>query len=240
MDISIVIPAYNELDNLLMLLDHLETLVLNASYNVEVIVVDDGSTDGSGRVMREQCHSRKWLSYIAHDTNQGMGAALKTGTAQASHSLLVWLMADLSDNLDDSGPMREKLISGVDLVLASRAMEGGSYGDLFGLKALGSYLFSQCTKKMLRLSVSDLTNAFRAFHVKLLDDISLERNDFGISPEMVIKVALQGKKIEEIPTLYKYRHHGKSNFKLLHMGLVYTSLLFRGWLSRTASRGLLL
>jgi dolichol-phosphate mannosyltransferase len=229
MNLSIVIPAFNERENLPGLLDDLERLRASAPCDVEVVVVDDGSTDGTADLLRAERERRSWLRPLASVGNGGMGAALKRGTAASSHPLVAWVMADRSDRLDDLWAMREKLLRGADLVVASRAMDGGSYGDLVGPKSLGSRCFSGAARALLRLPVHDSTNAFRAFRRTLLERVSLARDDFAISPEMVFAAVRLGMRVAEVPTVYSFRDHGMSQFALLRMGLAYARLALRSW-----------
>jgi dolichol-phosphate mannosyltransferase len=233
-DVSIVVPAYNERENLPGLLDDLERFVLTAPVGVEVLVVDDGSTDGTAELVRRETERRPWLSLVAGPTNRGMGAALKLGVSRARHPLVAWVMADRSDRLADIWEMRRRLIDGADLVVASRAIHGASYGELGGGKALGSRAFSLFARWLLRLPVHDSTNAFRAFRRSLLDEITLSHNDFAISPELVIKATMHGRRVEETPTVYAFRRRGSSTFSVFRMGLTYLHLALRAWLARLA------
>lgn len=221
MDLSIIIPAFNEAENLPGLLDELALFVDKAPCRVEVIVVDDGSGDDTGRLIGERAAPCSWLRPLANPGPHGMGAALKLGTAEAVYPLVAWVMGDKSDNLADLWLMRERLIDGASLVVASRAAAGGSYGNLIGLKEMGSRGFSLVASTLLGLPVRDITNAFRAFRKEDFATIDLRRNDFAISPEQVVSAARKGLHIEEVPTTYYYRQKGLSSFKIFKMGLIY-------------------
>jgi len=232
MDLSIVIPAYNESENILTLLNDLEKLVEHAPCRIQVLVVDDGSQDGTWEIVNREMSRRSWLVALRNSTNQGMGSALKLGTVKAKYLFLAWIMADRTDRLEDIWSMYDKLVNGADLVVASRAIQGGSYGDLVSLKAWGSRLFSSLARWVLNLPVHDSTNAFRVFRRSLFEELHLERDDFAISPEMVFKAVAGGKRVEEVPTVYFFRMHGMSNFSILHMSLVYLRLVFTHWIDR--------
>lgn len=227
MDISLVIPAYNESDNLPELLVSVEQLVLSAACAVEVIVVNDGSTDATGELLTREQQQRPWLTVVTAETNHGMGAALLQGTAHAANPIIVWVMADCSDRLEDVWEMRRKVMDGADLVIASRAATGGDYGELRGMKSWGSHSYSTFTRLLLDLPVHDITNAFRAFRRSLVDELELKATDFSISPEMAIKARANGKRVEEVPTVYSFRKKGLSNFAVLRMGMIYLRLTLR-------------
>ena len=232
MDVSLVVPAYNEAGNLPALLDDLERLVSEAPCAVEVIVVDDGSTDGTGPLIRDHAARRPWLRAADNGGNLGMGATLLHGTSMATHPLVGWVMADRSDRLSDLWEMRRRLLAGADLVVASRAAAGGSYGTLVGVKSLGSRGFSAFARRLLGLPVHDATNAFRMFRRELTDNLALRRRDFAISPEMVFRAVAAGRRVEEVPTVYAFRQHGMSDFALLRMGWAYLTLALRARLGR--------
>ncbi len=234
MDVSIVIPAYNEQQNLPALLDDIERLVLTAPCGVEVLVVDDGSTDQTAELVRRGAETRPWLSLVVNPGNRGMGAALKHGTQHARQPMVVWVMADRSDRLEDIWEMRRRLMDGADLVVASRAMHGGSYGEFKGLKPLGSRLFSLFAKIVLGLPVNDCTNAFRAFRRERFAELTLLHDDFAVSPELVFQGHLHGWRVDQVPTMYFYRQGGSSNFHLLRMGWRYLTLTIRLLLARIA------
>jgi len=231
-NLSIVVPAYNEHENLLPLLEHLEKFVMMAPCQVEVIVVDDGSTDDTRARLETQSEQRPWLTPVSMLENGGMGAALKVGSARAHYPLVAWVMADRSDHLDDLLQMREHLLAGADLVVASRAAHGGNYGELGSVKAFGSRAFSAFARLMLGLPIYDSTNAYRIFRKELLDELELERDDFAISPEMVFAANARKKRIEQVPTTYSFRRRGVSNFKILRMGMIYLRLTIRAFLAR--------
>lgn len=84
---------------------------------------------------------------------------------------------------------------------------------------------------LLSLPVHDSTNAFRAFRRPLLDELLLQHDDFAISPEMVFQATAANKRIEEVPTVYTFRHRGQSNFSVVRMGWLYLRIALRTWLA---------
>jgi glycosyltransferase involved in cell wall biosynthesis len=230
-DLSIVIPVFNERDNLPHLLADMAKLAADAPCGIEVLAVNDGSTDGTGALLDEQKSAYPWLR-VLHQPNRGMGAALKAGTAAARHPLVAWVMADRSDHLNDLWTMRERLLAGADLVIASRAAAGGSYGELRGIKATCSRAFSLFAELLLRLPVSDCTNAFRAFRQSAFVTLDLRRNDFAISPELVFQAHARGWRVEQTPTVYSFRRRGISNFRVVRMGTIYLRLALTAFAAR--------
>ena len=236
MDLTIIIPAFNEADSLSLLLKRLAEVLEHLPCRSEVIVIDDGSTDGTKPLLLREESRTEWLRVLTWDKNLGMGAALKHGTSRAAYPIVAWVMADRADRLGDLLPMRQRILDGADLVVASRAATSGSYGDFVGPKAVGSRSYSWCASRLLGIPIHDLTNAFRAFRREAYDRLVLSRNDFAISPEMVFRASALGLRIEEIPTVYSYRKKGMSNFRVLQMGLVYGGMALRAWARRRSRK----
>jgi hypothetical protein len=108
---------------------------------------------------------------------------------------------------------------------------------LVGAKAWGSRLFSRLADRLLRLSISDSTNAFRAFRRDLFEELPLSRDDFAISLEMVLQCNALGRRIEQTPTSYTVRRRGVAHFPAFRMGALYLYLTFRAWAARRTRRG---
>lgn len=230
MDISIVIPAYNEQDNLPILLENLLNLKLK---NFEIIVVNDNSTDKTALIA--DSHSKKYYHIrVLHRQKgiNGMGAALKDGTKIANGRYVVWVMGDNSDDLTTIPMFIEKLRnSNCDIVFGSRYIEGGSIGDMGLSKAMLSSGYTSIARLIFNFNVHDITNAFRAFKKGIFNNLRLEANNFAISPEFAIKAHLKGYKLCEVPTKYRNRKIGQTKFKFIKMGIAYCRL-FKYWFAK--------
>jgi len=225
MEISIIIPAHNEQDNLPKLLNG--TLKLKASLgSFETILVDDNSTDNTGAIADR--YAKKYRSTrVLHrgKGKKGMGAALKEGTNIAKGRFIVWVMGDNSDDLSTIPKFIKQLRNNADIVFGSRYIKGGSSSNLEAYKATLSKNYTKIIQILFGIKVHDITNAFRAFKKEAYNQIRLESDDFAISPELAIKAHLKGFKLEEVPTTYKDRQAGKPKFKILKMGISYFKLL---------------
>lgn len=230
--LSIVIPVYNEVGNLPVLLDSLRQWRDKHAIDLEVIAVDDGSDDDSAAILHELAGKWSALRVLMHEHNRGIGATLLNGSRAARGKYIIWLMADRSDRFDDILQLRAKLDQGYDLVIASRAMRGGDYGELGRVKSFFSHAYSQTARMLFGIPAHDITNAFRGMKPALLAALDLRSRDFTISPEMVIKAHRLDARITEIPTVYRYRREGASNFHMLKMGWHYSRLLLLRLLPR--------
>lgn len=218
-------PAYNEEENLPVVFRRISEKKQQFAWDCEFIIVNDGSSDRTPKIAGQMAKEFSWVRVIHRKKGiNGMGAALKDGTKAASSNIIVWIMADLSDDLNGINIFLKKIEEeNSDLVFASRFIEGGSPGDTFPIKALASFTYTFVTKVLFGIKVHDITNAFRAF-TKEVSFINLESNDFAISPEQAIKAHLKGFVLAEIPTIYKDRVAGEPKFQFLKMGLRYVRL----------------
>jgi dolichol-phosphate mannosyltransferase len=225
-DLSFVIPANNEEENLALLLDRLLAFLEEQGCRYEILVVNDGSRDRTGTIA-DAYAARNERVRVLHNPGepQGMGYALKWGTREARAPVVVWLMGDLSDDLGTIQAIRDKIDAGFDLVVASRFMPGGSSGDLDPLKSFltRTYSFGMC--RLFGVPIHDMNNAFRGFRREIFSELRLSSEDFAISPEFVIKAWRAGWRIGEVPTVYANRKRGKNKFRVLRMMYRYSLLL---------------
>ncbi|MFH0863357.1 MAG: glycosyltransferase [Candidatus Altiarchaeota archaeon] len=221
--LSVVVPAYNEEDNLHPLVnDILEALGDGPS---EIILVDDNSSDGTADLCDNLAASNPRISCIhRRKGDNGMGYALIEGSRAAKGEYVVWVMADRSDNLVSIREIVKKLDEGFDMVVASRYMSGGSRGELGIDKAMYGSTYTKLARLIFGLPIHDATNAYRGFRRKILEKAKIESGDFAISPEFAIKAHLAGFRLSEVPTTYFDRRAGQPKFNMLRMGLRYVSL----------------
>jgi len=224
MNVSIVTPVHNEQGNISKLLDDLIKLKRRLK-NFEIIVVDDNSSDKTGLIAHYYSKKYKNIKVLhrSKDVN-GMGAALKDGTKAAKGKYIVWVMGDNSDDAATIPKLTEKLKNSYDMVFGSRYMKGGSRGDSNLFKAMLSAGYTFVARLIFGIKVHDITNPFRAFKKEIFGRITLECNDFAISPEFSIKSHLRGYKLAEVPTTYRNRKTGQSKFKIMKMGIAYCKL----------------
>ncbi|MEK6967388.1 MAG: glycosyltransferase family 2 protein, partial [Nanoarchaeota archaeon] len=167
---SIVIPAYNEEKNIGKLLKNIIKISKKEKWkNFEIIVVNDNSKDATKKVIQSLKKKNKQIFRIDRvKGNNGMGYSLIEGTKAARGELILWTMADLSDDVNAYGRMIEGIKSNrYDMIFGSRFVKGGSSGDITPYKAFLSRIFSLCSRLLHGVKVNDLTNAFRAFRKEI-------------------------------------------------------------------------
>lgn len=221
MKVSIVVPAHNEEENLPALMKAL--IPIKAKFkDAEIILVDDHSTDATPRIVDDFAKKYSFVKAL-HRRNgvRGMGNTLKDGTWAAKGDIVVWTMADLSDDPDVIPKFVEKINGGADMVLGSRRIKGGSTGNQPFLKSFFSWGFAFASRLFVGVNVREVTNAFRAFRKEVFEKIPLQYGDFGISPEFTLKAHIAGYRIEEVPASYADRKKGVAQFKLFKMARRY-------------------
>ena len=235
MKISIVVPAYNEEKNLPILIKNLQNIIKKNNLDAQIVLVDDNSNDSTPKIC--DFFQRKYYNILTIHRigNRGMGNALLEGTNKANGDVIIWVMADMSDDLNTIPKFLEKIEKEYDLVLGSRYMKGGSSGDLSFFKAFVSGGFTKLSRLFLGINVHDITNAFRAFKKEMFNSIKLESNDFAISPEFALKCHLAGFKLGEVPTKYSNRKKGATKFKMFKMSIRYLTVFLSIFLQKLTS-----
>jgi len=222
-------PTFNEEKIIEKSINNLSDFLERKKIDYEILIVDDKSKDKTIEIVNKISKKNKKIILFIRKEKPGFGFSLIDGTKKASGEIVIWTMADLSDDLETIPKMIKKIQDGADMVIASRNMPGGSRGDQNKLKAIGSTIFSRLAKILFLLPIYDITNAFRAFKKEMIYTISLENNNFAISPEFAIKAHKKGYRLAEVPTTYNERKVGEAKTKLFKMGTFYYKMLFRYW-----------
>ncbi|MFH1788868.1 MAG: polyprenol monophosphomannose synthase [Candidatus Altiarchaeota archaeon] len=213
-DLSIIVPAHNEEENLAKLMAEIRNTLGDDGY--EVIIVNDNSTDGTKKVLEELAGKYPQLKPIHRTPPQGVGHTLRTGFAAASGDIIVTMDADLSHDPNDIPRLIEKLNEGYDIVLGSRYMEGGEIENTLSRKII-SKSFSVFTK-ILGLHVKDATTGFRAHKRLVLEALKLSSVGFEIHIEIPMKAGKKGYWVAEVPIIYHERYAGESKLNYAKEG----------------------
>lgn len=220
MKVSLVIPCFNEEEVLLDLFSALNKLapLLAKNYETEVILVDDGSQDKTNELLLDYAQQRKNVKVLKHNVNRGLGAALKTGFANATGDAIVTLDSDLTyDPLEIPGLLA--IMNGTaDIIAGSPYHPEGECENVSPARLLLSKVLSKIYRIVLRTSdIYTFSGMFRAYRSKVIRDVSLESNDFLVTTEILVKAIKKGFKIKEYPTTLHGRIAGFSKLKVLHM-----------------------
>lgn len=212
MELVIIIPVRNEEAIIEKTLCSLEDRL---KIEHKVIVVDDYSADDTPKIIEQLTKRYKNIRLIFNAKEQGFGNTLITGfEGVCNNSVVVPFMADSSDQIEDIEAMYNKILKGYDIVCGSRYRKNGArIGGPF-LKALCSRFLSSMACLFTNISSTDITNPFKMYRKKVLENIDIESQGFIISTEIVLKAYFAGYKITEIPTIWVEREIGKSKFYL--------------------------
>jgi glycosyltransferase involved in cell wall biosynthesis len=200
--VSIVIPCYNEASTLEQVVDK----VLSAPVaHMEVIVVDDGSTDGTAEVLREKVAPRV-ARVLFHERNRGKGAALRTGFAAATGEIVLVQDADLEYDPRDYPRLLQPILEDrADVVFGSRFSGGESHRVLYFWHSVMNKLLTLLSNMLTDLNMTDMEVCYKAFRRSVLERITIEEDRFGFEPEITAKVAKLRCRIFEVGISYSGR-----------------------------------
>ena len=233
MRLSVIVPAHNEEENIVKVIDKIEEAL---DFEFELIIVDDHSTDKTEELARGL--SAKYPNIrLVKNTDKGCFAnAIKTGFLNTRTDLVVPVMADLCDDLMSIKQMLVKIEEGYDVVCASRYIEGGVRIGGSKIKGFLSSLAGWSLFYLSGIPTHDIANAFKIYRKSVIDAIKTEATGFEISMELALKAYYSGFKITEVPTAWKEREKGKSNFKILKLLPSYLKLYLWGLKKRIKNK----
>jgi dolichol-phosphate mannosyltransferase len=220
MDLSIVIPCYNELDGLSKLPDELMPVLvqLTSTQSVEVIFVDDGSQDGTGLALQQAFDARHELGlsfkFERHPVNRGLGAAIRTGFAAAAGNVIVTTDSDGTYKFANIPALLACLTPKVGLVTASPYHPAGGVEGVPGYRLLLSQGSSLIYRLLVDWRVHTYTALFRAYRRQIVDTIPFQSDGFLAGTELMVKAMLAGWRVAEYPAVLHARVAGVSKAKL--------------------------
>lgn len=195
--LTIVIPCYNEKENIIKILDKIDESPIP---NKEIIVVDDCSTDGTREILESQVKNRV-AQLIYHQINGGKGAALKTGFAHATGDVVIIQDADLEYDPMEYGQVIEPIVQGkAKVVYGSRFLNAPAKGYL--ANRLANKFLTFLSNIFTRQKLTDMETCYKAFRREIIQAVNIEEKRFGFEPEITAKISDMGIRIKEVPISY--------------------------------------
>jgi glycosyltransferase involved in cell wall biosynthesis len=200
MRLSVVIPVYNEKDTIKLI----HQAVKNIDIVSEIILVDDGSTDGTGAIA--QGLADDMTQVLLHDCNMGKGAALRTGFRHATGDIVVIQDADLEYDPAQYPKLILPILDGkADVVYGSRFVSGDYRRVLYFWHMVGNSFLTLLSNMLTNLNLTDIETCYKAFRREVLDRVIIEENRFGFEPEITAKISKLDLRIYETGISYSGR-----------------------------------
>jgi glycosyltransferase involved in cell wall biosynthesis len=205
MRISFLIPAYNERATILEVLERIEALGLDR----QLIVVDDGSTDGTIDLLREWEGGREGIVVLRQE-NKGKGAAIRAAIPHVDGEIAVIQDADMEYDPADVPALVEPIERGVaDVVFGSRLSGGKPQRAYLFWHLVGNRFLSLLTGVLYNTTLSDMETGYKAFRSEVLRDLDLRQDDFSIEPEITAKVCKRKLRVYQLPISYYGRTYAE-------------------------------
>jgi dolichol-phosphate mannosyltransferase len=215
MDLSIIIPMFNEAENVGATLREVEETLASFQGAYEIVAVNDGSTDNTPEELKRVAGENRRVKVVSYTRNIGRGMALRRGFQESKGEIIVSIDSDLSYDphyiLDFVKTLRTE--QEIDLVLASPYMPGGGVQNVPCLRLWISKLGNKVLRLAMPNHIYTSTGIFRAYRRKVLDSLELESDGKEIHLEILSKALALGYRVKETPTILTGRKKGKSKFK---------------------------
>ena len=204
--LSVVIPVYNERETVLKILEK----VLKLDFVAEIILVDDGSSDGTRELLRQETLDGR-VKLFFHDRNRGKGAALRTGFGHVTAEVVAIQDADLEYDPNEFTEMIKPIWEGVaDVVYGSRLTGGKPQRVHLFWHRIGNGFLTFLTDLLYNTTLSDMETCYKMFRKEVLENIRIESDDFSVEPELTAKICKNKQwRIYEMPISYYGRSYAE-------------------------------
>ena len=236
--LSVVIPARDEEGRISATVEHLSVELRLHGIDHEIVVVDDGSSDSTWKILEEATCRVPTLRPLRNTDEHGFGRAIIFGLDHAHGDAVVIMMADESDDCRDVVRYWQMLNEGWDAVFGSRFIRGGGVIDYPAHKLFINRLANLFLRVMFHVPLNDFTNAFKAYRVRVIDGCRpFLSPHFNLTIEIPLKTIVRGYSWTVIPITWRNRRSGISKLKIREMGSRYLFIALYCWLEKYFARG---
>jgi glycosyltransferase involved in cell wall biosynthesis len=206
--VSVVLPVYNEASRIRESVEEIEDFLEKTPYEFEIIIAEDGSTDGTDNIASELSLNKK-IIHMHSDKRLGRGRALKNAFLGAEGDILIYMDADLATDLSSTRAMIEGIENGFDICIGSRYLESSKAERSFLRKTI-SLTYNLLVKLLFNTELKDMQCGLKAFDKKTLPTILNVRDDYWFwDTEALLTAEKQKKRIKEIPVVWKEKKSSK-------------------------------
>ncbi len=238
MTLSVVIPARDEAGCLAQTLSAVTAALRQKGIPYEIVVVDDGSSDGTGNAVRDFTRADPAVRLVVNAGRHGFGMAVQRGLLAVRGDAVCVMMADGSDAPQDLVSYYRKLEEGYDCVFGSRFIAGGRVIDYPLHKLLLNRMANSFIRLLFGMRFNDVTNAFKCYRREVIAGLQpLISPHFNLTVEMPLKAIIRGYRYAVIPISWTNRKHGVSKLKIKEMGSRYLFIVLYLWLEKFLARG---
>lgn len=233
MKLSVIIPAYNEENNLPETLDGILAALRHEAIEFEVVIVNDNSRDNTRAIVMDRLPRDPELVLVNNTPPGGIGRAIRAGLRHFSGDAVAIMMADRSDSPEDLVRCYRKMLEGYDCVFGSRFRFDSHVTSYPFVKLAINRIVNKMLQVLFLCRFNDLTNAFKLYRRSAVEGIGpLQACHFNITIELSLSCVIRGYRIAEIPIDWCGRTWGVSNLKLREMGRRYLATLLKIWFER--------
>ncbi len=225
--LSIIIPCYNEREGIPSMYTRFAAVIpeLRQRTEVELVLVDDGSSDGSAELLETAFSRLGGVTVLRHTRNRGLGAALRTGFARAHGDIIVTCDSDGTYPFEEIPALIDRLIPGVDIVTASPYHPAGGIENVPAYRIFISKGASLCYRLLVGRHIHTYTALFRAYRREVIDQVVTRDDGFLMVTELLVESILAGFHVAEYPAILRVRCYGQSKARVLRITRAHLSYM---------------